>query len=337
VKFVEGDELAREIKALICDTPNVVIATAFVGVGFDSLIAGRAKRFPPVDVRCNLHMGGTNPAPLQALLRSTKPRIRLTSCNRLHAKVILTERRAIVSSANLSRNGVGAMGVAQSTSDPAHQEAGTVITDRSQIKAIRQWLNTLDGRTISSPDDEELLDAAELFRLRGQWDRPLPPPGWVHGQPGLIRHILLDPENASRVDQLTVVIACSDASKQADQRARVMRSAGYPIGLDDFYEDFDAFTPGSVLLHFAGSTSQARLWFGGYYRMRSNSWAVQRHPTTGARYWMQFVEPFGVDWLPTGKTNEAELSALVKNHLAHCQALKRSWQFPLRDLVARLA
>ena len=71
--------------------------------------------------------------------------------------------------------------------------------------------------------------------------------------------------------------------------------------------------------------------------MRSNSWAVQRHPKTGARHWMQFVKPFGVAWLPTGKTNEAELTALVKDHLAHCQALKRSSQFPLRDLVARLA
>ena len=71
--------------------------------------------------------------------------------------------------------------------------------------------------------------------------------------------------------------------------------------------------------------------------MRSDSWAVQRNPWTGARHWMQFVEPFGVDWLPAGKENKAELTALVKEHLAHTKKLKRSWQFPLRDLVARLA
>ncbi len=337
MKFVEGSELAREIKALICNAPDVVIATAFVGAGFDSLLGERPPHFPPVDVRCNLHMGGTNPAPLQALLGKRKPRIRLTSCDRLHAKVILTAKKAIVSSANLSSNGIGSMSTAVPAGEPGHQEAGALITDLGQIEAIRRWLNTLIGRTISSPDDGELLAAAELFRLRNQWDRPLPPLGGNLAQQAIIRDMLLDPVNAARVDQLTVVIACRASSKPAAQRARKLRSAGYPVGPEDFYEDFDAFDPGSVLLHFTGSATSSRLWFGGYYRMRADTWAVQRHPRTGARHWMQFVEPFGVDWLPADKDNKAELTALVKDHLADCGELNHSWQFPLRDLVARLA
>ena len=146
-EFLHGDSLSRGIRDIL-KGENPRCAVAFLGRGASTNFA-----FPRgAQVYCNLTMGGTNPEAVRELFAAG---CMVKQVERLHAKVYVSTRGAIVSSANLSTNGMGAEG-----RNAGWIEAG-VFT--SEVAPIESWLDTLHASEISEDD----LKAAEVsWRVR---------------------------------------------------------------------------------------------------------------------------------------------------------------------------
>lgn len=336
MRFVSGAQLAREIQSLIVNNDQIEIACAFIGTGFDELIAQRPSNASPVIVRCNLHLGGTNPRPLVALLKRKRPPIQLLSCPTLHAKVILSGRRAIVSSANLSHRALGTLGDAEVPIDPHLDEAGIVVTNRAELTKIRNWLRQLGGAPINTPNHRILEAAQSQFDAR-QLTEPLrvAEDPEVHNE-DYVRRVLCDPANAEQIANTIVLIPSGKDTQQAKDRMRQVQKAGHPVKLNHYYEGFDRIPPGATIIGFTGSTKTTRVTFAGFYRMRTDKWAVQSNPRSKERYWLQLIEPLRIAWLPASDSCKAALRNLVQAHRARVEDEDDRYQFPLADLVKRL-
>jgi len=101
IMFIPSALYRRKIEDLINDSQSVRVAVAFWGEHSDELFNDQGKQ---IRIICNLLSGGTNPVPIQNLLR--RPNLEIRRLETLHAKVILGDQSAIIGSANLSTNGL---------------------------------------------------------------------------------------------------------------------------------------------------------------------------------------------------------------------------------------
>ena len=101
-EFLSGGALRAAVERVLAGT-DVRCAVAFWGDGAAEFLA----RMKPEDPRivCDIDMGATSPRTLRALGAPENDRVR--ECDRLHAKVYLSDVGAVVGSANMSANGLG--------------------------------------------------------------------------------------------------------------------------------------------------------------------------------------------------------------------------------------
>lgn len=144
--FLVGPKLKKAIEQILAER-GCRCAVAFWGRGSASKLpkAGRGE----FKVICNLISGGTNPFALAKIKRSN-----LRQSNTLHAKIYLGSRRAIVTSANVSANGLGLEGIEQAK----WIEAGILTNNISKIST---WFETLwkDAEEVTDRDLELAKDA----------------------------------------------------------------------------------------------------------------------------------------------------------------------------------
>jgi hypothetical protein len=102
--LASGKTIAARIQALVDDevTPPVKLAVAFWGAGADFTLRGACL------IVCDLVSGACNPAVIRALQQRDNCVVR--KYDGLHAKVVIGSTGAVVSSANMSTNGLGAEG-----------------------------------------------------------------------------------------------------------------------------------------------------------------------------------------------------------------------------------
>ena len=152
----------RELSAAIIDVMagrGVRYAVAFWGTGATD------RLFPsglPDDARivCDISLGSTNPQELRALGAPSNPKLK--HLERLHAKVYISDRGAIVCSANASDNGIGFLDVARLV------EAGVLIAPGSDAHCcIETWFEDIWKRSRG-------LDSAALARAEVAWNRHPP-------------------------------------------------------------------------------------------------------------------------------------------------------------------
>jgi hypothetical protein len=157
--FLTSENYAQQIYQLIKDSSTICVAVAFWGSQSEQMF------FPPagkkVRIICNLSMGGTNPDPI-ANLRKAGPEA-IKQMNKLHAKVIVGERTAIVGSANFSTNGLNFEG----QEADGWEEAGSLITDQGHVDSIKKWFENIwtQSETIT---DEDLASAKKRWNDRRQ-------------------------------------------------------------------------------------------------------------------------------------------------------------------------
>lgn len=140
--ILTGDALSKAISGIMEERP-VRCAVAFWGQGADKLFAPM-QLCSQIQIVCNLLAGGTNPNVIEKLQRAG---VRIRQADRLHAKVYIGNKQAIITSANASTNGLGLEGAEQSY----WTEAGvSVDVDRS----IDTWFETLweESREIGEDD-----------------------------------------------------------------------------------------------------------------------------------------------------------------------------------------
>ena len=143
LEFLHGSDLAREMNSLLKENEGVRAAVAFIGEGTRKRIANkRASR-----IICDFDSFGTNPQEVKKLLDGGVVIKHLFS---LHAKIIIGKNSCIISSANLSTNGMGLEG----ESHPVNYEAG-VLTDEIEEKAS-EWFEKIwvEAKQISLSDEE---------------------------------------------------------------------------------------------------------------------------------------------------------------------------------------
>ena len=142
---------------------SVRCAVAFWGVGSDSIFRNAQDGISGVRIVCNLNSGGTNPSAIRTLM-GTGADVR--QCDNLHAKVYISDRGAIVASANASANGMGLEGREQG----GWIEAGNSL-DEMGAKAAGLWFEMLwmSARNITKLD----MAAAQKMWSARRSSRPM--------------------------------------------------------------------------------------------------------------------------------------------------------------------
>lgn len=153
--FLPGDDNTNEIRQLISCSKEIDCAVAFLGQEaeqfFETASGGR--------IVCNLKSGGTNPHVVEQLI--DKGVIDVRSHPLLHAKVYIGTNKAIVSSANLSANGLGL----EAQELAGWVEAGYKVTDQQELQSIQNWFSKLwdDSKEIT---DDDIKMAMEAWKKR---------------------------------------------------------------------------------------------------------------------------------------------------------------------------
>lgn len=137
----------------------IKIAIAFWGAGAEEIFSNQPNNF---EIICNLTTGGTNPKVIRQL--STMDNISILQLNTLHAKVLIADGGALVSSANASTNGLALEGATAST----WQEAGVLVPRNAALQdQFISWFNSLWEQSL--PIQESDLKHAELlWQQRGR-------------------------------------------------------------------------------------------------------------------------------------------------------------------------
>ncbi len=169
--FVAPDEYKSRLEQLLDDDQRLSLAIAFWGEGAVDLVSSR----PDKDFRllCNLKSGGSNPYVIREfceLAKGSEGRIQILQCDRLHAKVVVGERQALIGSANVSTNGLGLgdQGVAH------WLEAGVLTSDESVVGGARNWFDELWSSNGVRPIEDDDIEAAIKIWTQNRrcWELP---------------------------------------------------------------------------------------------------------------------------------------------------------------------
>jgi len=156
--FLTTDDYLKRVEDLLNGSKSIDIAVAFWGQGAELLIPRTGKK---LRILCNLALGGTNPRVIKDL--QAYPSVEIKTLNRLHAKVMIGERQAIIGSANCSANGLNYEG----DELKGWYEAGYRIDDATQLEHMQAWFDSL--WTKADPITESMLkDAARIWSQRSQ-------------------------------------------------------------------------------------------------------------------------------------------------------------------------
>ncbi|MEG3086297.1 phospholipase D family protein [Sphingomonas sp. PB4P5] len=209
IKFLTGGDLATAIKEVLSGA-DVRCAVAYWGAGID-------QAFPPSEgppaarIICDVTRGGTSPKALVDL-GATKNKL-LRHVPDLHAKVYISDRGAVVGSANASSNGIGF------DTGPGLIEAGMLLAPADTgFAEAGAWFALLWKRS-KKVDKEALALARKRFR----------PSGVPGGRPirvgSLLDQIAADPD---RFSEISIVLAQTDAKPKQRARARSAMVAAHP-------------------------------------------------------------------------------------------------------------
>ncbi len=150
--FIAENQNTQKITKLIQSDSEKLLAVAFIGSGFSSIINGNVR------IICNLTSGATNPFEVKKILKKKNVEIRNNS--KLHAKVYIETDNLIVGSANLSTNGV-----ALEEESASWIEASIQTTEKENIRDATIWFNTLWSES-DHITQRMLDDAMETFKER---------------------------------------------------------------------------------------------------------------------------------------------------------------------------
>lgn len=160
MKFLpDAESISAEIKKLINSQSSelpICIAVAFWGRGSESLIVDENRKY---QIICNLTSGGTNPSVIRKL--ATINNVDIKQHRTLHAKVVVAEKGAIISSSNFSTNGLMLEGVDSKT----WQEAGIMVHQSNHlIQECGAWFKVLWEKA-------EQITEADLLAAEKAWNQ----------------------------------------------------------------------------------------------------------------------------------------------------------------------
>lgn len=206
-RFVQGADLGQAIKHVV-GGGNVRCAVAFWGGGSDALFTPQSISRPRII--CDVSMGGTSVRALRDLGAPKNDDLRHVPG--FHAKLYLSDRGAVVGSANASHNGIGF------DAPPGLIEAGVALDvgDQAYTDAAL-WFETI--WSLSKKVGKSALQiAAERFR-------PNRMPGAKRVRQGsLLDMIASDPD---RFSEVSIVLAHTESTPKEREKARSAVAAAH--------------------------------------------------------------------------------------------------------------
>jgi hypothetical protein len=238
MKFLDGNNVKKEIKNLVGSGSTLKIAVAYWGKGATKELG--LDKLPTnslVTVICDLMSGACNPKEISCL-RKHIGNDAVKQLDGLHAKVWLTENGAIIGSSNASANGLGFEG----NETKSLIEANLFITNQDTLKSIDTWFENLNHRKIT---DKDLKRAEKLWKRR-RVGRSKPE------YKNLYKSIAENPHDYFDRDVVIWAFEHEIPTKQEIKYAeKVVKSRGYSEDSVSWYYDVDASTlPGSHIIDF---------------------------------------------------------------------------------------
>jgi hypothetical protein len=231
--FLPGDDNTNAIRHLISSSKNLDCAVAFLGQKAERLLSETTSGGRIV---CNLGSGGTNPNAIKQLLATGAFDIR--NHPSLHAKVYIGQNGAIVSSANLSANGLGL----EAEELTGWIEAGYKVTSQQELQSIHKWFSEL---WINSTEitNEDIRVAMEAWKKR-QIVRPA-----THSHESLLQ-VLRENPGALQNRNIYMVISTDSMSEEAVQTLKnIKKKKKYGINVDA-YENWAELPENSCFIDF---------------------------------------------------------------------------------------
>ncbi len=238
MKFLDGNNVKKEIKNLVGSGSTLKIAVAYWGKGATKELG--LDKLPTnslVTVICDLMSGACNPKEISCL-RKHIGNDAVKQLDGLHAKVWLTENGAIIGSSNASANGLGFEGNETNTLI----EANFFIKSQAALNAIDKWFDNLKPKDISPSD----LKRAEKLWKRRRLGRPKPE------YKNLYKSIAQNPQDYFDRDIVIWAFEHEDPSKQEIKYAEnVVKNRGYSNDSVSWYYVVDvSVLPGSYIIDF---------------------------------------------------------------------------------------
>lgn len=158
--FISSDDNTEAIGQLIRETDKLDCAVAFLGKKAEDILEKFSKAGCRCRCICNLSSGGTNPYAVETLMKTG---IRIKNHPSLHAKVYIGEDYGIVSSANLSANGLGL----EADELNGWIEAGYKVTKPQELSQMLEWFGDLweNAENITKKDIENAKNAWNRRRI----------------------------------------------------------------------------------------------------------------------------------------------------------------------------
>lgn len=269
ISFLTDAQLGAAIKEILGGS-GVRCAVAFWGTGAVKHLFGSGAVPSKARIICDLSLGATNPDELRRLGAPANRRLR--HIERLHAKVYLSDRGAIVCSANASDNGIGFLNVAGLV------EAGVRIAPATPAYAeVEAWLRRRWRRA-------DIVDQAALDRATAAWNRRVgshtaqPMRAIAPGAPSLLATVAANPAryrgigfvfttgraDVEELDEACDVLERRDAELPARLLSRDDRRKLRQWNIGDLFtgwseSDLDAWPRRFVCIH--RPRRQASYWF----------------------------------------------------------------------------
>jgi hypothetical protein len=158
MKFLDGPATETEIKRLLSRAKRVRAAVAYWGNGAVERLGIKLVKNDDVQVVCDVLSGGCNSREVKSL-RKVVGEDRVKTCDRLHAKVWLTDEAAVIGSSNASANGLGYDG----DEVAGLVEANILVDVGPTLAEITRWF---DDKVV--PGARPITDA-DLKRARPRW------------------------------------------------------------------------------------------------------------------------------------------------------------------------
>jgi len=156
LKFLTGDEIADATKRNIIKSGPTDLAVAYWGKGAAKRL-GLDENNKNVRILCDVFSLSCNPAELDYLLECG---FEIKTISGFHAKVYLTETRAVIGSANASMNGLG--------DDEAVNlglEAALETDCSVELEKVKQWFRN-HWKTADEVDQSVVERVRSLWKLR---------------------------------------------------------------------------------------------------------------------------------------------------------------------------
>lgn len=207
-RFLPHDEIGDAVRTLM-EGGDLRCAVAFWGDGAGKALFGRGVT-RTARILCDITMGGTRPQALKNLGAPANARLR--HVRGLHAKAYLSDRGAIIGSANASQGGIGFLRRAKLTEAATFHPATSLIHGQAAAWFDRLWK---DAERV----DEAALEPARRARERAA-PRPAPTPSVSVDPRSLIVAVLADPD---RFRGVGIVFTSDDATEESrDETAEAL-------------------------------------------------------------------------------------------------------------------